>query len=180
MYMQKHFVEEYDPTVEDSYRRGVTLEIDSVERNVVLDLLDTAGQEEYSAMREQYMQQGDGFIIVFSLTNRDSFDECDVFHEQMLQVRELLPGGAGSDIWAPCVLVGNKSDLDEFRQVPTEEAAAKAKRWGVPYFETSALSGRNVDLVYTTIIREMWRDRLANCSSSNSFDSSSSRRCTIL
>ena len=49
--------------MEDSYRRGIQLEIDDQERSIVLDILDTAGQEEYSAMREAYMDTGEGFLI---------------------------------------------------------------------------------------------------------------------
>ena len=49
-----------------------------------LDILDTAGQEEFSAMREQYMRSGEGFLLVFSLTERQSFEEVYKFHKQVL------------------------------------------------------------------------------------------------
>ncbi|VDM57379.1 unnamed protein product [Angiostrongylus costaricensis] len=53
--IQNHFVEEYDPTIEDSYRKQVVIDGETC----LLDILDTAGQEEYSAMRDQYMRTGE-------------------------------------------------------------------------------------------------------------------------
>lgn len=76
------------------------------------DVLDTAGQEEYSAMREQYMRTGEGFILVYSITSRDSFDEMKTFHKQILQVKK-------EESW-PMILVGNKNDLSTEREVSTE------------------------------------------------------------
>ncbi len=59
-FVHQHFVEEYDPTIEDSYRKQ--LEVDG--GVYLLDLLDTAGQEKYSAMQDQYMRQGDAYLMV--------------------------------------------------------------------------------------------------------------------
>ncbi|CAG8718296.1 5295_t:CDS:2, partial [Gigaspora rosea] len=65
-FIQAHFVDEYDPTIEDSYRKQCVID-DEV---ALLDVLDTAGQEEYSAMREQYMRTGEGFLLVYSITSQ--------------------------------------------------------------------------------------------------------------
>lgn len=51
-------------------------------------VLDTAGQEEFSAMREQYMRKGDGFLVVFSVTDRQSFENIPNFHTQILRVKD--------------------------------------------------------------------------------------------
>jgi GTPase KRas protein len=154
MYIQEHFVDVYDPTVEDSYRRGVTLELEGEETAVVLSILDTAGQEEYSAMREQYMQSGEGFLIVYDITSRDSFDEIETFYEQVIQVKD-----QGYQGWVPIVLIGNKSDLFDDREVTPEEGEAMARRWGVPFYETSALTGEHVKDAYQQLIREIWKFR---------------------
>merc|ERR1711939_146853 len=79
-FIQSHFVDEYDPTIEDSYRKQCVID-DEV---ALLDVLDTAGQEEYSAMREQYMRTGEGFLLVYSMTSRQSFEEIITFQQQML------------------------------------------------------------------------------------------------
>merc|ERR1711911_343898 len=68
--IQNHFVDEYDPTIEDSYRKQVVIDGETC----LLDILDTAGQEEYSAMRDQYMRTGEGFLLVFAVNNAKSFD----------------------------------------------------------------------------------------------------------
>lgn len=69
-FIQSHFVDEYDPTIEDSYRKQCQIDAEPA----LLDVLDTAGQEEYSAMREQYMRTGEGFLLVYSITSRNSFE----------------------------------------------------------------------------------------------------------
>lgn len=74
-----------------------------------LSVLDTAGQEEFSAMREQYMRSGEGFLLVFSVTDHASFDEMYKFHRQILRVKD-------RDEF-PMLMVGNKADLEHHRAV---------------------------------------------------------------
>ncbi|KAJ3143765.1 Ras GTPase, partial [Irineochytrium annulatum] len=114
-FIQSQFVDEYDPTIEDSYRKQCIIDSETA----VLDVLDTAGQEEYSAMREQYMRSGDGFLLCFSITSRSSFQEIHTFHQQILRVKDRD--------WFPVVLVGNKADLDDMRAVSIAEAREAAK-----------------------------------------------------
>uniref|UniRef100_A0A8C7QUU7 Small monomeric GTPase n=1 Tax=Oncorhynchus mykiss TaxID=8022 RepID=A0A8C7QUU7_ONCMY len=83
-FFQNIFVPDYDPTIEDSYLKHT--EIDA--QWAILDVLDTAGQEEFSAMREQYMRTGDGFLIVFSVTDKASFEHVDRFHQLILRVKD--------------------------------------------------------------------------------------------
>jgi len=103
--LQGYFPTEYDPTIEDSYTKQLVVD-GSVAK---LDILDTAGQDEFSAMREQYMRSGEGFLLVFSLADRSSFEELSRFHKQILRVkdRELYP----------ILMAGNKADLGEQRRV---------------------------------------------------------------
>lgn len=119
------------------------------EQNVMLDILDTAGQEEYAALRDQYMMTGEGFILAFSLVDRTTFDELKALHLQILKVK-------GSNA-VPIVLVGNKLDLatrePSKRAVPAAEAQRMAAEWGVQYFETSAKDGTNVDESWRTLVR---------------------------
>lgn len=116
--IQSHFVDEYDPTIEDSYRKQCVID----EEVALLDVLDTAGQEEYSAMREQYMRTGEGFLLVYSITSRQSFEEIVTFQQQILRVKD--------KDYFPIIVVGNKCDLDGERQVSTEEGAALARGFG--------------------------------------------------
>ena len=104
-HFQSYFVTDYDPTIEDSYQKQCVID-GTVAK---LDILDTAGQEEFSAMREQYMRSGEGFLLVFSLSDRRSFEDAARFHKEILRVKD-------RDKF-PVMLVGNKADLDSQRVV---------------------------------------------------------------
>ena len=118
--------------------------------------MDTAGQEEYSAMRDQYMRTGQGFILVFAITSRSSFDEIVSFKEQILRVKDKDR--------VPMVLVGNKCDLESERQVTTGEGQDLAKSFGCPFFESSAKSRVNVEESFYELVREI---RKANGADNN-------------
>ncbi|KNC48166.1 GTPase KRas [Thecamonas trahens ATCC 50062] len=143
--IQGHFVDEYDPTIEDSYRSQYEIDGESV----ILDILDTAGQEEYSAMRDNYMRTGGGFLIVFAITSRASFEEVPGFRNQVLRVKD------ASEV--PLVICGNKCDLENDRQIPKDEAESLARSYSVPFIEASAKSGHNVKEVFFTLVREIER-----------------------
>ncbi|KAJ1660869.1 RAS1 protein [Dispira parvispora] len=144
-FIQSHFVDEYDPTIEDSYRKQCVID----EEVAMLDVLDTAGQEEYSAMREQYMRTGEGFLLVYSITSRNSFEEITTFQQQILRVKD--------KDYFPIIVIGNKCDLDLERQVPTEEGAALAKSFQCEFMETSAKVRINVDEAFYSLVREIRR-----------------------
>jgi len=113
----------------------------------LIDVLDTAGQEEYGAMREQYMRTGEGFILVYSITARESFEEINQFHQQILRVKD-------KDNF-PMVLVGNKCDLEYERQVGMNEGRDLAKHLGCIFMETSAKQPINVDEAFYSVVREI-------------------------
>ncbi|KIJ42598.1 hypothetical protein M422DRAFT_48201 [Sphaerobolus stellatus SS14] len=69
-FLRGRFEEEYDPTLEDHYRQHSVVD----EEFAILDILDTAGQEDFHAMREQYILEREGFILVYSVTSRDSVE----------------------------------------------------------------------------------------------------------
>ena len=98
-YVQGMFVERYDPTIEDSYRKAVEAE----GRHWLLEILDTAGTEQFVAMRDLYMRQGDGFMLVYSMVAQGTLQEALDIRQQIVRVKERTD--------FPCVLVANKSDL---------------------------------------------------------------------
>ena len=104
--IQNHFVDEYDPTIEDSYRKQVVIDGETC----LLDILDTAGQEEYSAMRDQYMRTGEGFLIVFAVNNAKSFEDITAYREQIKRVKdaeEVRPDRARAQSYKSCCFSGS-------------------------------------------------------------------------
>ncbi|KAI0980410.1 hypothetical protein GJ496_002337 [Pomphorhynchus laevis] len=143
-FFQKMFVEDYDPTIEDSYIQHV--EVD--DKLCLLDVLDTAGQEEFGAMREQYIRKGDGFLVVFSVTDRASFRNIPNFCNQICRVKKR------DDF--PKLLVANKIDLTNLRQISGEQIQGLAESLKMPYIETSAKNPPiNVDNAFHELVR-MW------------------------
>uniref|UniRef100_A0A8C9AXY6 small monomeric GTPase n=1 Tax=Prolemur simus TaxID=1328070 RepID=A0A8C9AXY6_PROSS len=130
--IQNHFVDEYDPTIEDSYRKQVVIDGETC----LLDILDTAGQEEYSAMRDQYMRTGEGFLCVFAINNTKSFEDIHQYSSHLPPLREQIKRVKDSDD-VPMVLVGNKCDL-AVRTVESRQAQDLARSYSIPYIETSA------------------------------------------
>lgn len=129
----------------DSYRKQCLID----EEVALLDVLDTAGQEEYSAMREQYMRTGEGFLLVYSITSRQSFEEIMTFQQQILRVKD--------KDYFPIIVVGNKCDLEGERQVSRQEGESLARSFGCRFIETSAKSRINVDNAFYDLVREIRR-----------------------
>ncbi|RXM34468.1 Ras-related protein R-Ras2 [Acipenser ruthenus] len=149
--MISYFVTDYDPTIEDSYTKQCVID----ERAARLDILDTAGQEEFGAMREQYMRTGEGFLLVFSVTDRGSFEEIYKFQRQILRVKD-------RDEF-PMILVGNKADLEHQRQVTQEEGQQLARQLKVTYMEASAKIRMNVDQAFHELVRVIRKFQEQEC-----------------
>lgn len=145
-FMYDEFVIDHEPTKADSYRKNVEIPGDG--HISTIDILDTAGQEDYAAIRDNYLRSGEGFLCIFALDDRVSFTEASDFHDQIMRVHEQ---------GKPMILVGNKSDLSDQRDVSQQEGSIRAQEWGVPYIETSAKTKNNVDKAFfdlMTLIKE--------------------------
>lgn len=144
-FIQNHFIDEYDPTIEDSYKRSITID----GQLYFLDILDTAGQDEYSAMRDQYMRTGQGFLLLYSVTSFTSFQEMSKFRDHILRAKDRDA--------VPLVLVGNKCDMASDRVITTGEGRKLAESFGCPFFETSAKKRLRVEECYSELVREIQR-----------------------
>ncbi|KAJ5689540.1 hypothetical protein N7462_003932 [Penicillium macrosclerotiorum] len=123
--------------------------------------LDTAGTEQFTAMRELYMKQGQGFLLVFSITSMSSLNELSELREQIIRIKD--------DENVPLVIVGNKSDLEEDRAVPRARAFGLSQSWGnAPYYETSARRRANVNEVFIDLCRQIIRKDLQGSSGNDS------------
>ena len=113
---------------------------------IILNLWDTAGQERFKSLIPSYIKDSAVAIVVFDITSRQSFQSVDKWIEDAKYHREdevLL------------VLVGNKSDLAEHRQVSTQEADEYAKSRGIMYFELSARAGHNIAYTFNEVAKKL-------------------------
>merc|ERR1712244_208928 len=151
-----NFLDEYDPTIEDSYRKQVMID----DETALLDILDTAGQEEFSSMQDQWMRDGQGFLLVYSITDHQSFKAIDDLYEKIKRCKDTNV--------VPIIICGNKCDLEHKRAVKKDEAIAKTELWNeqcdsktlkpVKFFETSAKEKVNNEECFfecVRVIREM-------------------------
>ncbi|PUU83415.1 ras family-domain-containing protein [Tuber borchii] len=152
-----HFVETYDPTIEDSYRKQVVIDNTAC----MLEVLDTAGQEEYTALRDQWIRDGEGFVLVYSISSRSSFTRIPRFHGQILRVKEssTTGGNYSANNNVPIMLVGNKSDRVTEREVSTQEGHALARDLGCEFVEASAKNCVNVERAFYDVVRILRRQR---------------------
>ncbi|KAK9693596.1 hypothetical protein K7432_013844 [Basidiobolus ranarum] len=181
-FVRKQFVEEYDPTIEDCYCK--TLIVDGVEYN--LDITDTAGQEEYRGLfGDKFMRQGDGFICVYSINSKDSLEELEAIVHQIYRAKEGDP--------CPIIIVGNKCDLEEQRQVSLDQGKAFAKQSNALFLETSAKTRINIEETFDLIVKEIRRQTQVSPAvkqstkasadpkhSSDAYDKDENTRCCIV
>ncbi|KAI9765368.1 MAG: Ras GTPase ras2 [Geoglossum simile] len=145
-----HFVETYDPTIEDSYRKQVLIDGASC----MLEVLDTAGQEEYTALRDQWIRDGDAFALVYSIASASTFARIRGFHNRIMRVKESGPSRVSQP--PPVCLVGNKSDKVTEREVSSTQGFELALELGVDYFvESSAKNCINVEKAFYDLVRAL-------------------------
>ncbi len=106
-------------------------------------------------LRDQYVRDGDGFILVYSIIEKESFAEILEFRELIVQSKNKDK----TDTSVPIILVGNKSDLQASREVATQDAKKLSEEWKVPFLETSAKTGENVEQVFHTIVQKIRTSR---------------------
>ncbi|OLL22653.1 GTP-binding protein ryh1 [Neolecta irregularis DAH-3] len=116
------------------------------DRTVRLQLWDTAGQERFRSLIPSYIRDSSVAVVVYDITNRQSFLNTSKWVEDVRAER-------GSDVII--VLVGNKTDLMDKRQVTTEEGEKKAQEYKVMHIETSAKAGHNVKLLFRNIAQAL-------------------------
>ncbi|XP_048863695.1 ras-related and estrogen-regulated growth inhibitor [Brienomyrus brachyistius] len=147
-FLTKRFIWEYDPTLESTYRHQAVIDDESV----TMEILDTAGQEEM-LQREGHMRWGDGFVVVYDITDRGSFEDVVPLKSLLEEVKKPKQ--------VTMMLVGNKADLEHARQVSTEEGERLAAELSCGFFECSACTGEgSVSEAFLELCREVRRRRM--------------------
>jgi len=139
------FVDDFGPVIEESYRKGCMIDGEVTG----LEVIDTVGvQEEFNmVMMNQYMGVAKGFLLVYSITSRKSFEEIVTAYQQILRFK-----AKGS---FAAILVANKCDLEHEREVGMQEGRDLARHLGCIFIETSAKNRIGVDEAFISLAREV-------------------------
>ncbi len=113
----------------------------------MLEILDTAGTEQFTAMRDLYMKNGQGFVLAYSIIAQSTFNDIPDLREQILRVKDLEK--------VPMVLVGNKCDLADQRVITTDQGEALASKFGCKFLEVSAKTKVNVEQIFYDLVRQI-------------------------
>ena len=128
---------------------GIDFQIKNLEMNskkIRLQIWDTAGQERFRNIAKNYYQSSDGFIVVYDITNNESFQTLDYWVEEIKSNSQEL---------SRMILVGNKCDIEEGRQVKKEEGKEYAKKKELKFYEVSAKDGTNVNKAFDDLIKDI-------------------------
>jgi len=142
-YLNDNFIVDYDPTVEDTWSHTKT--IDGV--SVKVDILDTAGLIDYSTDLGNYIIDKDGIVFVYDITNKLSF-------ELLEKQREGVYADFNEDEIPSIIIIGNKKDLAEKREIDRETVASKCQEWGTLFEETSAKTDEKISESFVALIRQ--------------------------
>lgn len=124
-------------------------------------------------MRDQYIRTGQGFLIVYSVASKSSFEAVTNFRDQILRVKD--------EEAYPMVILGNKCDLtDEEREVQTNEGKELAKQLGCPFLETSAKARINVEEAFYEVVREVRKWNSNSPEPDGPVKPQKKKRCSIL
>jgi len=140
-----------ETTVEDQYRKIIKIN----ENECQLKILDTAGQEEYQSMIDDWIDFASCFLLVYSIDNNDSFAQIKQKYDYIIKRKS-----KGKKKFS-VIIVGNKCDLENERKVSKEEVELYGKNNGVMTIETSALNGINVNEAFLKVI-EIHLDKIRN------------------
>ena len=143
-YINNKFEEDTKPTI------GVELSSKSFMINndiINIQIWDTAGQERYKSITKAYYKGALGALVVYDISKKETFESVDKWINDLKHL---------ADQKVSIILVGNKSDLENERQVSKEEGQMKAQSNGLAFLEASALNGNNIELAFKTLVEEVY------------------------
>ena len=144
-YLKDEFHEDSKATVGVEFgSKQFTIEGHSIKAQI----WDTAGQERYKAITSAYYKGAKGAFVVYDITRKTSFESIDRW------VNDLT---AAADKKITIVVIGNKCDLEDQRQITKEQGEEKSAKLEVAFLETSALSGENLDKAFELMMNEIYK-----------------------
>ena len=131
------------------------IEIDN--KKIKVQIWDTAGQERYKSITSTYYKGAKGAFIVYDITRKNTFDNIDKW------IGDLKNNGDENII---IYLVGNKSDLNDMREIRKDEAMTKSEKYNIAFSETSALYGDNINKIFQDLMEKVYINFYRNTSTS--------------
>ncbi|KAF8076339.1 P-loop containing nucleoside triphosphate hydrolase protein [Lyophyllum atratum] len=142
-FVENHFIESYYPTIESTFSKTVPYKGTQYD----CEIIDTAGQDEYSLLGPKHAIGIHGYVLVYSVASRKSFDMVQVIYDKIIDFCGVM------DI--PCVIVGAKTDLKNNRQVDAVDGQRLAGANKAAWVETSAKTNVNVGKVFEQCLAEI-------------------------
>ncbi|VDO40928.1 unnamed protein product [Brugia timori] len=178
------FNENYIPTIEDTFRQASFCCCNLADRNSViscnhknvctLQITDTTGSHQFPAMQRLSISKGNAFVLVYSVTSKQSLEELGPI---LLMLKEVK----GENITeVPIMLVGNKKDEDQRREVSSELGQKLAAKWGTGFIETSAKDNENITELFQRLLAMEKKRTLALTMDEESSKSGSKRKCSLM
>ncbi len=150
-YSENRFIHSHDITigVEFNSKRIILTDENNNNKLVKIQIWDTAGQEQFISITRSYYRGSAGALVVFDITRRDTFLNVENWFKE-------IDRNADND--CKILLIGNKSDLSEHRQVSYEEANNLAKEYNISYIETSAKNYENVEFIFNKLALQILKN----------------------
>ncbi|KOC11392.1 Ras-like protein [Aspergillus flavus AF70] len=154
-----HFSGTHEATADDSIRKSTVVD----GQECILDIIDTAGREQYATLIEEWIRQGEVFVLVFDVASRESFTHVRKYYDQVRKIKQVVDDHSinppathpGAPFFAPLILVGNKSDLQHKRAVSETEGMELGKELCGEYVEASARDNVNVEAAFNKAVRNI-------------------------
>ena len=145
-YVNGTFKDDYITTVGLDYHTKLEI-INNL--NVSVKLWDTAGQERFKALTPSFFRNAEGVVIAYDVTNSESFDNLKFW------ISSIKTNLFEKNIFIPIIIIGNKIDLEDMREISKDVASTFAKENKFKYFETSAKTGEGVDEAFRDLINQV-------------------------
>ncbi|VDM20321.1 unnamed protein product [Wuchereria bancrofti] len=179
------FNENYIPTIEDTFRQAkeaVYIQVAIIfqviscnHKNVcTLQITDTTGSHQFPAMQRLSISKGNAFVLVYSVTSKQSLEELGPILLMLKEVKD------ESITEVPIMLVGNKKDEDQRREVSSELGQKLATKWGTGFIETSAKDNENITELFQRLLAMEKKRTLALTMDEESGKSGSKRKCSLM
>ena len=148
--LSRYISNEYDPNSQSTIGVELSTKTFTFDKDEVkVQIWDTAGQEKYRSITSSYYKGAQGCLLVYDITRKDTFDNIDKWFSE-------LKSSTNNEINA--ILIGNKCDLSDKREITIEEAQKKAKLFNVAFMETSALDGTNIEKAFYELVNNVYQN----------------------